>query len=247
MLVIEITFVIFLVYNYKKVVMMMKKVQQIMEASLLLFNEKGVNNVSTNHVAAYLNISPGNLYYHFRNKSDIINSIFDQYSEELKTHFQPTGFQSDHAAIERFAQYLNSVFLLMWRYRFFYINMSDLLSSNKELRDKYMIIRANLSTNITRLIEGFIEDGLISLDPLDVYPFIENLKFHCSCWMNYESTLYEYDTFTKKAAYEGLIKFLFNFRLVSTPEARIQIFELEHKYKKELESLDFNSELLIVS
>ena len=225
----------------------MKKVQKIMEASLSLFNERGVNNVSTNHVAAHLNISPGNLYYHFRNKADIINTIFDQYSEELKTHFQPQGFQSDDTPIERFARYLNSVFLLMWRYRFFYINMSDLLNSDKDLRDKYMIIRANLSTNITRLIEGFIDDGLIALDPLDVYPFIENLKFHCSCWMNYESTLHEYDTFTRKAAYEGLIKFLFNFRLVATPEGRVQILELENKYKEELENLDLHSESFVVS
>ena len=61
----------------------MKTRDRILMASLQLFNERGERVVTTNHIAAELGISPGNLYYHFRNKSEIISELLEQYQHDI--------------------------------------------------------------------------------------------------------------------------------------------------------------------
>jgi AcrR family transcriptional regulator len=58
-----------------------KTYDRIIQESLKLFNEQGERNITTNHIAAHLGISPGNLYYHFRNKEEIVYQIFLMYRD----------------------------------------------------------------------------------------------------------------------------------------------------------------------
>jgi AcrR family transcriptional regulator len=50
--------------------------QYILDKALILFNEKGFVNVRLQHIADTAFVSVGNLGYHFKNKEDIISSLY---------------------------------------------------------------------------------------------------------------------------------------------------------------------------
>ena len=61
----------------------MKTAQRILLTATQLFNEQGERNVTANDIALELDISPGNLYYHFKGKDGIVSALFAEYYREL--------------------------------------------------------------------------------------------------------------------------------------------------------------------
>mgnify|MGYP000246908660 CR=1 FL=1 len=113
----------------------MKTKDKIILASLDLFNERGERNVSTNHIASHLNMSPGNLYYHFRNKSDIIYEIFKNYKLMVDAYLNVPLDRAIH--IHDLIAYLDAVFNGLWAYRFLHRDLEHLLESDERLRKDY--------------------------------------------------------------------------------------------------------------
>ena len=92
--------------------------ERILELSLRLYNEFGEPNVTTTVIADEMDISPGNLYYHFRNKDDITNSIFEDFEREIDALLDLP--KNRELNIEDAWLFLHLLFELIWRYRCFY-------------------------------------------------------------------------------------------------------------------------------
>lgn len=52
--------------------------QRVLDAAIGLFNDRGAGTVTTHDSAKACAISPGNLYYHLRNKEEIVRALFDE-------------------------------------------------------------------------------------------------------------------------------------------------------------------------
>ena len=103
-----------------------------MKTALSLFNEQGTAAVSTNHIAAELGISVGNLYWHFGDKEAIIRALFQELRESFDTAWRAPVTESD--ALNAAIIGLRRAFTTAWGYRFLYRELVALTSRGARIR-----------------------------------------------------------------------------------------------------------------
>lgn len=164
----------------------MKTRDRIIQASIELFNEHGERQITTNHIAAHMGISPGNLYYHFRNKNDIIHHIFEAYKTQLDQCIAP--FEAGHNNIEFLRKTFDAVFELMWRFNFFYSNLPDILSRDDKLRENYLDVQVKQSQHIVDVITQLKKAQVLNIPERDVADFVNGIKLTITFWISYLKT-----------------------------------------------------------
>jgi AcrR family transcriptional regulator len=159
--------------------------QRILDTSLAMFNGQGEPNVTTNHIADELEISPGNLYYHFRNKDDIIEQLFQRYEERMDSALlAPEGRLPN---LEDIWLQLHMVFECIWDYRFLYRDLVDILSRNRHLRLRFARILKRAAGNATAVMRGLVQAGIMRASAKEVDSTATNILVIATFWLNYAS------------------------------------------------------------
>lgn len=81
---------------------------EIMDAAMLLFMEKGYANTTTQDIVDKVNISRGLLYYHFKNKEDILYCLVERYSDKLLRDIHVIVNDDDKTAIEKIRAFIDA-------------------------------------------------------------------------------------------------------------------------------------------
>ena len=159
--------------------------QRILDTSLAMFNLQGEPNVTTNHIADELEISPGNLYYHFRNKDDIIEQLFQRYEERMDSALvAPEGRLPN---LEDIWLQLHLVFECIWEYRFLYRDLVDILSRNRHLRMRFARILKRAAGNATTVMRGLVQAGVMRASGTEIEGTATNILVIATFWLNYAS------------------------------------------------------------
>ena len=157
--------------------------QRILDASLSMFNAQGEPNVTTNHIADELEISPGNLYYHFRNKDDIIEQLFGGYEARMDTALSaPEGRLP---GLEDVWLQLHLVFECIWDYRFLYRDLVDILTRNRRLRLRFARILKRADEQAHQVMRGLVQAGVMRASADEVDAASTNILVIATFWLNY--------------------------------------------------------------
>ena len=133
---------------------------RILDAALTLFNERGTDNVTTNHIAEALGMSPGNLYYHYRNKAEIVRALFARIQAEWATNYAVPP--ATMPTIPMMEAMLAGNFEIQARYRFFFRDLTLLLNADPELAALYRANREQGIGSTKFLINVFVSAGIVN-------------------------------------------------------------------------------------
>ena len=137
-----------------------KTKQRIKDCAVSLFNKTDTLSVTTNHIAREAGISPGNLYYHYKNKEDILKDIYRDMSDTFES-FQSFDLilKSDNPLKE-----LDRVFdkfgELFFEYRFMVRDLNTLTAIYPELKGMFLKRQKKRIEQIELLIRYFISLGI---------------------------------------------------------------------------------------
>jgi AcrR family transcriptional regulator len=159
--------------------------ERILALSLRMFNEIGEPNVTTSAIADEMNISPGNLYYHFRNKEDIVNALFEDFEREIDKVLDAAS-GNDRASVEDAWFLLHLLFETIWKHRFLYRDLNDLLSRNRRL-ESYFNQLLERKTNAARtLCKALAARGELMASPREIEALATNMVVVATYWLSYE-------------------------------------------------------------
>ncbi|ARV20017.1 MULTISPECIES: TetR/AcrR family transcriptional regulator [Comamonadaceae] len=157
--------------------------ERILETTLELFNRFGEPNVSTTLISAELGISPGNLYYHYPAKDELINSLFDRYERSLNEVLNASDNVRD---VEDAWFFMHTLFELIWQYRFLYRDLNDLLSKNRRLETHFQSVLKNKTRSIRAMLESMARAGALRMDVREMEPTATSMVVVLTYWLSFE-------------------------------------------------------------
>ena len=174
----------------------MKTAERILLVALTLFNERGERNVTAADIALELDMSPGNLYYHFKGKESIVIALYSQMQGYVAGLLSapledPTLFETKHSDnVERSWLFLTVVFEKMYEYRFIYLNLIDLMQHYPEInRGMRRLIRLKRAACLAIGIDLVANQMRGRQDPRLV-GLADSMTLNLNWWLSYNQLLH---------------------------------------------------------
>ena len=158
--------------------------ERILETGLALFNAQGEPHVTTADIADEMNISPGNLYYHFRNKDEIIYELFEAFERKMSQALVVPEGRAPH--VEDLWLLLHLIFEIMWEYRFLYRDLDELTARNTKLASHFGRIVERGTATVIGLCRGLVQAGTMRASEREIAALAHNVVMIVTYWLSYQ-------------------------------------------------------------
>ncbi len=158
--------------------------ERILETGLVLFNRHGAPRVTTADIADEMGISPGNLYYHFDNKDEIVFELYARYEEGvLPLYADRAGRALD---VDDLWLWLHLLFEWMWKYRFLYRDLDQLTSHDAKLGARFGVLIRKGAATVIQFCRGLAEAGAMRASDREIEALAQNVVLVAAYWSSYD-------------------------------------------------------------
>ena len=154
---------------------MNKTKEKILVVALDLFNRHGTRVITTNHIAEACDMSPGNLYYHYKNKEQIIFALFEKMIASWDSSTLDVQGKTPNEILD--AQ-LDKTFSYVWKYRFIHRELAPLLDKDVELKKMCNQVLQRRLQEVEALLGTFEEMGMLKPLQKDERSFIAHTALY---------------------------------------------------------------------
>lgn len=140
---------------------------KILEKSLMLFNERGVSNVSLRNIACEMGISVGNLQYHFKKREEITIALYFQLVETIDHSMNLENISSFSGEKLNVLFGISKVMLTsFFEYRFFFLDFNAIVNQHPTIKTHYKGLMQKREQQFFAFITDLIEADLMRKEVL---------------------------------------------------------------------------------
>ncbi|EAY27264.1 TetR/AcrR family transcriptional regulator [Microscilla marina] len=145
--------------------------EKIVQMAIEIFNKKGIKNTTSRDIADALEISRGNLSYHYKCKTDLIEDVYKYIFESKEIEILPNGLVTLHHFHALFKQMID----FQDRYRFFFLDIIEILRDYPAVGKLYRERAHRRTAQGRALINYYIGSGLFQPEPIPgIYDQLSN-------------------------------------------------------------------------
>ncbi len=163
----------------------MKTKDRILLTALDLFNEEGESAVSAVDIANALEMSPGNLYYHFKGKDEIVPALLSAFHEEILLVLDFA--ETTTADLERYWVYVYIILEEVYDFRFFYLNIERLIAAYPQTQARIRRIMAAKRKAIELVLAGLAHNGMIEIPDPVRHEVVETVLMTMTFWLTFDA------------------------------------------------------------
>jgi AcrR family transcriptional regulator len=158
--------------------------ERILETALALFNRHGEGSVTPSAIAEEMGISPGNLHYHFPSKEKIVEALFADFRAEIERTLAAPGNRPPD--VEDVWLFLHLVFEAIWKYRFLYRDITDLVGRHRVLERQFRLILAHKQSTAEAILRGLVAEGRMTASAGDIGALAADMTLIATYWLSFE-------------------------------------------------------------
>ncbi len=154
--------------------------ERILQKAIELFNQSGMYNTGVREIARSLEISPGNLSYHFARKEDLLVAILDSY-RDLNDAIYATYFEGQ-PELGRYLEMISRLLENTYDHRGVFLGLDELRAVLGTEYD-YPAVEEKRRSFLDRILVDLEQIGDLDFSTLDRAFMVDILAFFQRCWI----------------------------------------------------------------